>query len=495
MADQGASGEDTIRVVDLFAGCGGLTQGFHAYRRKGVEGSRFRTVAAVEWDRAAAASYGANFGHEHVANVDITEWIPGDDLGEVDVVVGGPPCQGFSALNRDGVRPERNRLWEEYVRVVEAVRPKVFVIENVDRFARSPEFADLRARVEHAGLSDYELVPPPATARGPFVLNAADYGAPQTRRRAIVFGVRKDMVARLGRSLAYPGASHVSPSQAVRSDNPTGLAPWRTADEVFEKSAMQRLVPTTEDPLPRRSSSASDFYRRTVPTSQLHLARRPGALSRARFRTIGPGGNRKSLRGRYALFFETPSEVVVERADQEPVRGADGDLEVDGTYVAVGAGDATRYVIAVDGVLEVEPRTRRPVAFAVKVQEEGSLSPVAARMHYLSTYSWDVHDSGTGDVMGRLRIGQPSVTIRTEFFKPEKGRYLHPLEDRPITHYEAALLQGFPEDFRWCGSRSDVARQIGNAVPVPLGMAIARAVDEFLSGSPAGVTPGSAPLF
>ena len=47
----------------------------------------------------------------------------------------------------------------------------------------------------------------------------------------------------------------------------------------------------------------------------------------------------------------------------------------------------------------------------------------------------------------RLWLGRPSVTIRTEFFKPEKGRYLHPVEHRPITHYEAALIQGFPEDY------------------------------------------------
>lgn len=75
--------------------------------------------------------------------------------------------------------------------------------------------------------------------------------------------------------------------------------------------------------------------------------------------------------------------------------------------------------------------------------------------------------------MGRLRWGRPSVTIRTEFFKPEKGRYLHPTEDRAITHYEAALLQGFPADHRFIGSRTAIARQIGNAVPIALGAAIA----------------------
>ncbi len=76
--------------------------------------------------------------------------------------------------------------------------------------------------------------------------------------------------------------------------------------------------------------------------------------------------------------------------------------------------------------------------------------------------------------MGRLRWERPSVTIRTEFFRPEKGRFLHPDENRPLTHYEAALLQGFPDDFMWCGSKASIARQIGNAVPVPLASAVAK---------------------
>lgn len=84
------------------------------------------------------------------------------------------------------------------------------------------------------------------------------------------------------------------------------------------------------------------------------------------------------------------------------------------------------------------------------------------------------------DVMGRLHWDRPSVTIRTEFYKPEKGRYLHPEENRPITHYEAALIQGFPSDFRWHGSKTSIGRQIGNAVPVPLGEVIANHVADHL---------------
>lgn len=82
-------------------------------------------------------------------------------------------------------------------------------------------------------------------------------------------------------------------------------------------------------------------------------------------------------------------------------------------------------------------------------------------------------------------MGKPSVTIRTEFFKPEKGRYLHPTEDRVISHYEAAKIQGFPEEYRWVGTREEIARQIGNAVPIPLGAAIGRVILKALRGEAA----------
>lgn len=67
-----------------------------------------------------------------------------------------------------------------------------------------------------------------------------------------------------------------------------------------------------------------------------------------------------------------------------------------------------------------------------------------------------------------------SVTVRREFFKPEKGRYLHPVEDRALTHYEAATLQGFPDEYLFMGSKIEITRQIGNAVPIASGAAIGR---------------------
>lgn len=93
---------------------------------------------------------------------------------------------------------------------------------------------------------------------------------------------------------------------------------------------------------------------------------------------------------------------------------------------------------------------------------------------------WKKKKTGSTDVFGRLRWNEPSLTIRTEFYKPEKGRYLHPSENRPITHREAARLQTFPDDFIFKGSRIEVARMIGNAVPPRLSYHIAKVLMKSL---------------
>ncbi|MGW0119626.1 DNA cytosine methyltransferase [Streptomyces sp. NPDC003327] len=394
---------EVITVVDLFSGAGGFSAGFRAYEPDGPGSSPFRSVAAVEFDRAAAATYAANFGSSHVANTDIAEWDPTPYRNAVDVVMGGPPCQGFSGLNKDNLEPDRNDprnlLWREYMRVVTTIKPKIFVLENVDRFLKSQQFVDLQKATEKGGeLSDYTL-----TSK---VLNAADYGVPQARRRAIVIATRKDLHTALTHPLPTH-SRHTDARQPTLGENDAGLRPWVGVGEaVFDHTPPK--APRTELP---ENRTGNPLGKAELPgpylTTELHVGRRPTGLSLARYAAIGPGGNRHDLRKQWA--------------------------EVDG------------------------------------------------KKTYLSTDSWDKHNSGSGDVMGRMHAERPSVTIRTEFYKPEKGRYLHPVENRPITHYEAALIQGFPPDFQWFGSKIEIARQIGNAVPIGLGRALAQAIHEHLS--------------
>jgi DNA (cytosine-5)-methyltransferase 1 len=94
----------------------------------------------------------------------------------------------------------------------------------------------------------------------------------------------------------------------------------------------------------------------------------------------------------------------------------------------------------------------------------------------LTPQCWIRKKTGGTDLFGRLWWDRPSVTIRTEFFKPEKGRYLHPEQHRPITHREAARFQSFPDEFRFIGSKIEIAKQIGNAVPPLLAARVADVV-------------------
>jgi DNA (cytosine-5)-methyltransferase 1 len=98
----------------------------------------------------------------------------------------------------------------------------------------------------------------------------------------------------------------------------------------------------------------------------------------------------------------------------------------------------------------------------------------------LTPACWIRKKTGGTDLFGRLWWNRPAFTIRTEFYKPEKGRYLHPSQHRPITHREAARFQSFPDEFVFTGSKIEVAKQIGNAVPPVLGKAIANRVYEMI---------------
>ncbi|WP_075554102.1 DNA cytosine methyltransferase [Pseudonocardia sp. Ae505_Ps2] len=356
-----------LRLVDLFAGCGGLTRGFLDANRDLDTTFTFEVVASVELDRAAAATYAANYGREHLFHGRIEDW-PTSSIPAADIVVGGPPCQGFSNLGRRDPLDYRNRLWREYVRVVETVQPSYFVIENVAAFFKSPQWALLQLATGPDGpLRNYELQP--------YIRNAAEFGVPQLRKRAVVLGrhtSRDPLPEPRGRFAAQP-ESFATVRQAL-AGLPASVDPGHIdlPDEIF------------------------DFDGRSVPgafkTAQLHVTRHFQPLSLERFAAIPEGGNRTDL----------PWE--------------------------------------------------------------------------LQTSGWRKHKTGSLDVMGRLHWGKPSVTIRTEFVKPEKGRYLHPSENRPLTLAEGAILQTFPLDYQWCGAKVSIARQIGNAVPVELGTALARLV-------------------
>lgn len=181
-------------AVDLFCGAGGMSLGF--------EQAGFDVVAAVEHDRTHAAVHRFNFPRCEVIEADAADITPErmvaavragrarhgqEDGGQVDVVFGGPPCQGFSVGGLLDPNDPRNRLIEQYVRLVVALQPRAFVLENVPAMASRalPGETDsvpdwLANRMEHAGYS----------LGAPMILNASRFGVPQDRRRLLIVGTR-----------------------------------------------------------------------------------------------------------------------------------------------------------------------------------------------------------------------------------------------------------------------------------------------------------------
>ena len=359
MINPNSSKKLPLKVIDLFAGAGGLSLGFSQ-----KFGHEFEIVWANDADACALETYAINFG-AHCVFGDILELLdaPDIEIPQADIVIGGPPCQGFSLLNKNRADDSRKEMWQPFMEVVERADADIFLIENVPQLLGSPEYFAIEARAHELG---FEI----ASAK----LCAADYGVPQTRHRAFILGCR----------FANPGEIF-PPKPTHRKPGTQGTLPlWRDVRDAIGdlKPPVGTEVRTTKAPY------------------NLHFGRNPTDLSLQRYQTIPEEGmNRFDLQ---------------------------------------------------------------------------RLAPE------LTPACWIRKKSGGTDLFGRLWWDRPAFTIRTEFFKPEKGRYLHPQQHRPLTHREAARLQSFPDDFDFRGSKIEIAKQIGNAVPPLLAAALAKCVSELL---------------
>lgn len=166
-------------VIDLFAGVGGLSLGF--------EMQGFDVVLANEYDESIAAAYIENHQHTRMIVGDITSLNLQETFGglaeKIDVIIGGPPCQGFSQKGqRKTIHDKRNFLFKYYVAVVDLVQPRYFVMENVPNLLTAENGYFLKEIEELFNNMGYDL------QYG--VLNASDYGVPQNRRRAVIIGKR-----------------------------------------------------------------------------------------------------------------------------------------------------------------------------------------------------------------------------------------------------------------------------------------------------------------
>ena len=190
-----------LKVIDLFCGVGGLSYGFQANKS-------FEIVAANEILPSMATAYAINHPSVNVYTGDIknfdSNWLE-SDLGEkaddIDIIVGGPPCQAYSTVGKRSSNDPRGKLFREYHRILTEFRPKLFLYENVKGLLSMQGgklFKDIVSLFESLGYSvQYKL------------LNAADYGAPQIRERVIIVG------SRLTSRFQYPIPTHYDPSKPL----------------------------------------------------------------------------------------------------------------------------------------------------------------------------------------------------------------------------------------------------------------------------------------
>jgi DNA (cytosine-5)-methyltransferase 1 len=345
--------------IDSFCGAGGLALGL---KRAG-----FEILVSFDASAPAVESFQRNVSPNclHARAEDLTGRRLLSDAGfegVPDLFAGGPPCQGFSRQKRGAhLGDARNGLVLEFVRLVSEIKPRFFLMENVEQLGkkRGKEFVDKL----NAELAGYEL--------HPFFFNCADYGLAQTRVRFVIVGKSRKIKA-----------PFQLPAPTVKR--------WLTVGEAL-----------ADMPEPPADSSVH-------PALPNHYRTKVTAINTQRFSFVPQGGGWQDI----------PEELR----------------------------------------LKCHQRV-------------------------------DVRSGGWPDVYGRLRLDGQAPTITAGFDSFTRGRYGHPLQERALTPREAARLQGFPDDFHFCGTRRDVRSQVGNAVPPPLGEALGRAILKTLRNEQATYKP------
>jgi DNA-cytosine methyltransferase len=347
------------RILDLFCGAGGFSHGMHM-------NEHFETVIAVDFNPSATDTFKRNMTNVEVITGDLTHEdvkeyvIKQSKKAKVNMIIGGPPCQGFAMKGKKlGLQDPRNFLFLEYLRIVQEIMPKVFVIENVKRLLTTENgwFRDeILNYIEKLGyFVEYG------------VLNAIDYGVPQSRERAIfICSLDKHI------PLPEPLGKRVTVRDAI-----SDLAYLSSGEGEFEQEYI--LKPESEYQEKMRQTSGLLYNHKATNHSKVALEK-------------------------LAMI---PSEKGKEFLPTE----------------------------------------------------------LHGKQQYNTTWCRLVWDTF-------------SPTIDTRFDTPSNGTNSHPELNRSITPREAARLQSFDDGFIFYGAKSEICKQIGNAVPPLLALAIANQIWE-----------------
>lgn len=374
-----------FKVIDLFAGVGGLSYGF-------AHDDEFEIIAANEILEPMAKAYSSNHPSVMMYNKDIKDFSLDDltrDLGvkkgDIDIVVGGPPCQAYSTVGKRLIDDPRGKLFQEYYRILKELRPKLFVFENVKGLL-SMQGGDLIKII----IALFESIGYHMQMR---LLNAADYGAPQIRERVILVGTLDS------KPFIYPKPTHYNPELGKPKDS--SLKPYVTLGEAI-----------SDLPSIKTGESATEYY--CEPQNEYQRLMRANA----------------------------PAEIHEH---------------------------------------EVPKNNAKLVAIMEALPDGGSPKDIAEELR---------PNSGFANCYCRLWWDKPSTTITRNLGCPSSSRCIHPRDPRPLSTREGARLQGFPDDYIFCGKRGDKHLQIGNAVPTLLSRAIKDSVKSYLKGEDIDGLPG-----
>ena len=378
-----------FRTLDLFCGTGALSHGI-SIRSNGL----FRTVAGIELDSAACQTAAANAPFAKIHCGDIRSMDPNDLLGHfsgqpIDLIVGGPPCQGFSSIRPSrgqSLQDPRNQLYKEFVRYVEALRPSVFIMENVVGLINA-NGGDLLSTI----VQSFENIGYVVDWK---VLNSAHYGVPQKRERVFLIGAKSSSFS--GIKLRFPIPTHRFDGRVIGTKQKENYIVNRSSG----KSAVVVWDAISDLP-PLSSGGRNSTY-------------------------IGPPRNEY----------------------QEARRCNNG------------------------GALTLHEAANHSKKMLEIIQHSGNS---------INALPNGLVSSGYSSCYSRLEGDKPSTTITVKFTSPASSKCIHPFDNRAITPREAARLQSFDDNFDFYGSKTQIASQIGNAVPPLFGAAFSPILLEMMN--------------
>ncbi len=380
-------------VLDLFCGTGGFSYGLDS------SCLGFKTRLGIDILPIAARTFQANHPQAMTVVGDIRKARRADianrlrlNTGGVHVIVGGPPCQGFSSIRpfRSSIEDDpRNSLFEEYASFVNFFRPAVFVLENVVGLATHRDGKTIETIEECFRGIGYNT-----EWR---ILNAAHYGVPQKRERLIMLGAQK------GIPLIFPDPTHhFSGATIGHKDQSRLLLPLPSNLFVPNNSLLKPVVSVM--------NAISDLP-------------------------------------------EIQAGEEARRYDKYPCS---------------------------DYQKERRTRSKELTLHSATAHTRKMMEIIRHSGKNISSIPKHLISSGFSSCYSRLDANQPAVTITVNFVHPASNRCIHPLQHRALTPREGARLQSFDDDFIFMGNRTQIVKQIGNAVPPLLGKALARSIAQML---------------